>query len=165
MAWNAVIGILYYCLLPFGIVLRFLLSLLAPVLHLVHYVLSALFLPTRFLGKFETIYIYLGVAAVIGLLAGFLLHITSSILTSLFNLNSPSKKTQRTTDSMNVPRKQKNLENSWSGVGDSTYQDTMRIDDSVQNKYVDWLEKDTRRHRDQGLLTQIILEEEDDSEY
>lgn len=34
----------------------------------------------------------------------------------------------------------------------------------MEKKYAEWLEKDVGKHREDGLLGQTILEEDDDSE-
>jgi len=167
MVWLAIVGILYYLLLPFKIAVLSLLSILAPVLHLGHYVLSVLVLPLRLLGNFETIYIYLGVAAVIGLLAGFLLHITSSMFVSILNLKPSPEEKGPPVASVYAVKRQKALEDAWLNARKPGHQEVSENESpSAQKRYADWLEKDTRRRReDQGLLNQIILEEDDDSEY
>lgn len=54
MTWLSVLGsVLYYLSLPFKIIFDWLLVALAPVLHLGHYLLSALLFPLRILAKFE----------------------------------------------------------------------------------------------------------------
>jgi hypothetical protein len=184
MAWLSILGsILYYLSLPFAIIFttiyNWLIIGLAPILHLGHYLLSGLLLPLKLIAKFEvgptfflyivadsskTLYIYLGVAAVIGLLTGFLLHISSSILVSLFNLNPAPEETTQSAASVRAARETKKLEQAWQS---STFKSerAWKAESSRDSKYAEWLETDLgKRREDQGLFRQTILEEEDDSE-
>lgn len=54
MAWLSAIGVFFlYLLLPFIVLLRWLLLALAPLLHLGGYIFSGMIFPLRFLAKFE----------------------------------------------------------------------------------------------------------------
>lgn len=63
-------------------------------------------------------------------------------------------------------KKRKALGEAWLNARDPLDQKTLGIEStSAQKKYAEWLSRDTRRRReDPGLLAQIILEEDDDSE-
>jgi len=50
---NVVYLIVYYILLPFTILFRWLLIALSPLVHLGHYMISAFLLPLRLVAKFE----------------------------------------------------------------------------------------------------------------
>jgi len=155
--WVSTIGtILYYISLPITIIFRWTLIALAPILHLAHYALLGLLLPVRLLAKFETLYIFLGVAALIGLITGSILHVQSSVLVSLFNLDSkPEERTPLR--SLKERRELKEKADSSSG-GELKW----KVDPSVERKYSEWLEK--KQEDDRGLFTQTIIEEDDDSE-
>ncbi|KAH8598025.1 hypothetical protein B0O99DRAFT_684084 [Bisporella sp. PMI_857] len=108
---------------------------------------------------FVTIYIYLGVAAIIGLVTGSILHISSTILVSLFNLASSPAANR-------VPllsREQVNLEEAWSN---SSYtRDGTRSGAFLEKRFAEWQKKDGGPQRDDGsLFAQTILEEDDDSD-
>lgn len=135
---------------------------LAPVVHLGSYILSGILLPLTLLAKLETLYIYLGVAAVIGLISGSILHLSSTVLISLFNLAPGPEETGRTAASVRAAREQKKLEDAWRSS--SSKGDRKVADSSLEKRYTEWLEKDTGKRRDDGLLGQTILEEDDDSE-
>jgi hypothetical protein len=176
MTWLSVLGsVLYYLSLPFTIIFDWILVALAPVLHMGQYLLSAFLFPLRLLSKFEvgknilfsctlligheTLYIYLGVAAVIGLLTGSILHISSSILVSVFNLTPAPEETGRSAASVRAAReKKKKLEQAWQSSTTRTERGKLKEDPSMEKKFSEWLETD------QGLLSQTILEEDDDSE-
>ncbi|CZR58916.1 uncharacterized protein PAC_08808 [Phialocephala subalpina] len=164
MTWLSVAGsILYYCSLPITTLFSWLLIPLAPLLYLCHYIAAGCLLPFALLAKFETLYIYLGVAAVIGLVTGSVLHLSSTVLVSLFDLTPTPEEKGRTAASVRAAREKK-LEQVWQ---DSQVKDE---DGNWKNgismeKYVEWLEKNaTQRGDDHGLLGLTILEEEDDSE-
>lgn len=169
MTWLSVTGsIFYYLSVPFTTVfswvLGWVLTALAPLIHLGHYFVSGFLLPLKLLAKFETLYIYLGVAAIIGLVTGSILHLSSTVLISLFNLTPTPEETGRSAASVRAAREQKKLEDAWqssSSMGEAR----LRADPLVEKKYAEWLEKDVGKRREgDGLLGQTILEEEDDSE-
>jgi hypothetical protein len=175
MTWLSVLGsVLYYLSLPFTITFDWILVALAPVLHTGQYLLSAFLFPLRLLAKFEvgknilfyctlligheTLYIYLGVAAVIGLLTGSILHISSSILVSVFNMTPAPEETGRSAASVRAAREKKKLEQAWQSSTTRIERGKLKEDPSMEKKFSDWLETE------QGLLSQTILEEDDDSE-
>ncbi|KAE9374503.1 hypothetical protein N431DRAFT_334970 [Stipitochalara longipes BDJ] len=163
MTWLLVLSsVIYYISLPFTTVLitiyDWIIIALAPALHLGHYIFSGLLLPLTLLAKFETLYIFLGVAAVIGFLTGFILHMFSSILVSIFNLTPTPGETRRSTASVRAAREEKRLEQAWQSSTVKTERGNWKEDPSTEKKYSEWLETD------QGLLRQTILEEDDDSE-
>jgi len=105
----------------------------------------------------QTLYIYLGVAVIVGLITGSILHLSSSVLVSLFNLSSNPEQSGRTAASIRAARAQKKRDSQ--GFG------SMReIDPSIEKKYARWLEKNGGGREEQGLLGQTIIEEDDDSE-
>jgi hypothetical protein len=105
---------------------------------------------------YKTLYIYLGVAAVIGLLTGSILHISSSLLVSIFNLTPTPEETGRSAASVRAAREKKQLEQAWQSSRTKT--ERWKEEPSTEKKFSEWLETD------QGLLSQTILEEDDDSE-
>jgi hypothetical protein len=111
------------------------------------------------------LYIYLGVAAVIGLITGSILHISSSVLISLLRLTpTPEERPLRSVAAVRAAREQKKLENAWRSSTIKGEQGKWRGEASMDQKYVEWLEKDVGKRREEGLLGQTILEEDDDSE-
>lgn len=185
MSWLSVLGsILYYFSLPFTKLFATLFNwfgiVLAPVLHLGNYMLFGLVLPMKLLAKFEvlsrvfllkvadylkTLYIFLGVAAVIGLLAGSMLHISSSILVSLFNLAPTPEETGRSAASVRAAREKKKLEQAWQSSTIKSERAGLKVEPSTDKKYAEWIEADLDQRREgQGLFGQTILEEDDDSD-
>jgi hypothetical protein len=60
-------------------------------------------------------------------------------------------------------RENKKLEDAWQSSS-SRGEAKLRADPAMEKKYAEWLEKDAGKRREDGLLGQTILEEEDDSE-
>jgi len=160
--WLSMIGsTFYYLSLPitfiFSLLLAILETTLAPLLHLGSSLFSALLLPLRVLARFETLIIFLGSAILVGLITGSILHISSSMLASLFKLTSSPEDTGRSLASVHATQEQKNR---------NSKQDSLKwkVDPSVEKRYAEWLEKDGDRKGDQqGLLGRTIIEEDDDS--
>jgi hypothetical protein len=182
MTWLSVIGsISYYLLLPISTLLGWLLVALAPVLHLGGYLFSACLLPLRVLAKLEvflsilflvdsfanilqTLYIYLGVAAVIGLITGSILHLSSTLLVSLFKLTPIPEEKGRSAVSVRVSKEQKKLEEAWQSSSLKSNPSRLGGTNSLGNDYAEWLEKDAAKRREDELFKQTILEEDDDSD-
>jgi len=166
MAWfTIVISIFSYISLPIKLLFRALLVLLAPVLHLGSYVFTGFMLPLRLLAKFETLYIYLGVAAVIGVITGSLLHILSTVLISMFGVAAVPEDTGRTAASIRAAREQKKLEGAWESSISTSESARLKNDPSIRKQQTEWLESElSKRRENQHLLGQTIIEEDDDSE-
>lgn len=59
---------------------------LAPFVHLFKFAYQLSLLPLESLAKFESLYIFFSIAALVGILSGFTLYLTSSLLSSLIDL-------------------------------------------------------------------------------
>jgi len=166
MTWVSVLNsIFYYVLLPVVAFFRSLLVVLAPLLHLGNHLLSGLLLPLRLLAKLETLYIYLGVAAVIGLVTGSILHLTSTVLVELFNLVPTAEDKRRSIASVRDSREQIKLEEVWQNSSLRGIQGGSKAQALPGKDYAEWLDKSSGKRRDnQRLVKQTILEEDDDSE-
>ncbi|MCJ1307525.1 hypothetical protein MMC25_001171 [Agyrium rufum] len=88
---DVVLGTLYYILYPLlavgKAILRIASTLATPFVHVANSVIHILLWPWRFLGRFETLYIYFGVAIVIGLLTGACLHLIVRLGVFVLDLN------------------------------------------------------------------------------
>jgi len=166
--WTAVV---HYLVLPvtfivtfiFTFIYTFLLRLLAPATHLASYVLQALLLPLRFLAKFETLYIYFGVAALIGIITGSVLHFASRVLIDLLDLRPAPEENGRTAASVRRARVKK-LKEQWPDPSTVAQHNAARAE-FLKEEYADFLDKGHGRSRDgHGLMSQTILEEDDDSD-
>jgi hypothetical protein len=111
----------------------------------------------------QTIYIFLGVAAVIGLVAGSILHISSTVLISLFDLTPEPDERGWSIASVRAGKEKRKLEDA-SQSSSSRGETRSRSDSATDKKYAEWLEKDRGRRKEEGLFRQTILEEDDDSE-
>ena len=96
-------------------------------------------------------FIYLGVAAIIGLITGSVLHLSSSLLVSVFNLTATSEETGRSAASVRAAHEQKKLEQAWDRIPTNNEKGDLRSDPEME-KFAEWLEKG-----DQGVLGQTIL--------
>ena len=182
MSWLSALGAaLSYITLPIRILGAWIISLfivlIGPVVHLGDYIVSGLLLPIRLFAKLEvkghrtalkrtllniwqTLYIYLGVAAILGLITGSILHISSSLLISLFNLTAIRDDSLRSAASIRATRQTTKLQDALQATAGSFGGDTL-----VEKKYAEWLGKDLgSRGGHHGLLRQTIIEEDDDSE-
>jgi hypothetical protein len=116
----------------------------------------------------KTLYVFLGVAAVIGLLTGVTLYISSSVLVSIFNLTPDPEEKGHSAASFRAAREKKKkqqqqLEQEWQNSILKNEDSTWKSDGSME-KYAEWLEKGRGHRREDGLLGQTILEEDDDSD-
>ncbi|KAK0100999.1 hypothetical protein ONS95_013011 [Cadophora gregata] len=156
MTWLSVLEVtFYYVSLPITIIFRWIVACLTLVSNLAMYISSGFLLPLRFLAKFETMFIYLGVAAVIGLITGSILHLSSSLLDSVFNLTTAPEETGRSAASVRAAREQKKLEQAWDRIPTKSTKGDLRSDPEME-RFAEWLEKG-----DHGVLGQTILEEDD----
>jgi hypothetical protein len=105
------------------------------------------------------------VGALIGLLTGSLLHFSSSILTKALNIQALPEQSGRTAASVRATREKQRLEDAWqASTPIRSNQARARVEDTSRD-YSEYIEKDRgKRKEGQGLLSQTILEEEDDSE-
>lgn len=166
MSWvSAITTFFYYLLLPAATLLRWLFIALAPLFHLGTFIASGFLMPLSLLAKFETLYIYLGVAAVVGLVTGSILHISSTILVSLFNLTPTPEERGRSAASVRAAREQQKLEEAWQSTSFKSDQGRLGFDSSLEKHYAEWVDNESgKRREDQKLFKQTILEEEDDSD-
>ncbi len=87
------------------------------------------------------------------------------MLTTLFHLHPVPEEKGRTAASVRAARERKRLEDAWqSSTPVRGTQGSTRLDEQSKD-YAEYLDKDRGRRREgQGLLSQTILEEDDDSE-
>lgn len=114
----------------------------------------------------QTIIIYLCFAALIGTVTGFVLHFSSNILISLLNLkNVPESEGKgRTAASVRAAREQRVLEKAWQNSSVTSQSAKQADSDSLEERYAQWLEKDSSNSKKNlGLFGQTILEEDDSS--
>ncbi|KAI9847807.1 MAG: hypothetical protein M1837_001700 [Sclerophora amabilis] len=178
----------YLFLLPILTVVDWFLLGLSPALHLLHYAWHALYIPLSFVGRFETLYIYLGVAALVGIITGSILHLTSTALISALNLKTTGPIARRSRIIRRRPRRPLSRGKvPVRRIVPARYQPSQLqprprpalpsgtrraikmeggMDRPLKKEEVDtdWLRPGRRSRRTEGLLSQTILEEEDDSD-
>ena len=184
-----ILNILSWVALPLALLFRLLLStiltVLAPLLYLGHFILSAFSYPFQIIPKFEvrdmsfrcihrklifeskTLYIFVGVAVIVGAVTGTSLHFVSTSLISIFNLENPPLPLSKYEDSNNG----QSLDGNEGKEGDSIEanrrinNDTTR-DISLEGRRLadwDWVKQEQERGRN-GMIPNTILEEDDSSE-
>lgn len=110
---------------------------------------------------YQTLYIFLGVAAVIGVTTGSIIHITSTILASMLNLVAIPAESGRTAASVRADRENRKLEQAWQSPANKTEQEKWGSDNSME-RYTEWVEKGAGQRREgQSVLGNTILEEDD----
>ncbi|RWQ92861.1 hypothetical protein C8Q69DRAFT_73362 [Paecilomyces variotii] len=181
MEWlELALAILVCIFYPIFWLVRSLVSLLGilatPFLHIASNVLRVAFLPLRILSRFESIFIFFGVASLIGITAGLVLHLTSKLVVRVLHLSQePSPPTPHV---RKHPRSSKDhLDEFASAPGkslpfiedtqSSAYPETRGAPPSDAaaklsgNYYPRW-SKGTRGQSSRGLFSTTILEEDDD---
>ncbi|KAF2114911.1 hypothetical protein BDV96DRAFT_646778 [Lophiotrema nucula] len=135
---------LAFILSPFWNIAQF---ILLPFTSLAQAILGILLLPFKIqlLDRVETIYIYLGIAGLIGCLTGGILHLTFNTLSSALNIDSPAgpkaRTPGRTAAQYRMERRKK--------------KGTETLDQSSSPSVL------RAGPRQRGLLAQTIIEEED----
>ncbi|KAI4131180.1 MAG: hypothetical protein LQ338_001385 [Usnochroma carphineum] len=140
-----------------------LVAVAAPFLHLAHYLLHGCMWPLRFLAKFETLYIFVGAALLVGVVTGATLHYASAFLIALMNLESQPEEEPRgrTMASYRAERKDK-LQHETRPPPRPPVSTSPRIESTFKDKFSNFRERDTYSER--SLLTSTILEEDDSSD-
>ncbi|KXT04855.1 hypothetical protein AC578_3422 [Pseudocercospora eumusae] len=80
--WIAILFLLNMLYLPIRLLLQ-------PLVHFARFTLLLAAMPFHVAARFETLYIYLGVAAIVGLLGGVIVACVYSILYNFFDLETP----------------------------------------------------------------------------
>jgi hypothetical protein len=101
------------------------------------------------------------VAALIGLITGSILHLSSAVLVSVLSLNSTHEERELNNVSLHSTERA-NLEKSGWNSRPTEHREHLIPDDSLEKKYAEWLEKARGKNKkDQSLFGQTILEEDD----
>ncbi|KAI4140711.1 MAG: hypothetical protein L6R39_005683 [Caloplaca ligustica] len=163
----------FYSFYPIFLVLKFLGLLLfavsAPFLRLAQYSIQVCMWPLRFLAKFEvrkylTLYIFVGVGLLVGIMTGATLHYASTFLIAFMDLESQPEEQPRgrTMASYRAGRRykiqQKNRAPPMPPVATSP-----RVESTFKDEFANLRERDTLSKR-RSLLASTILEEDDSSE-
>jgi hypothetical protein len=105
------------------------------------------------------------VAALIGLLTGSFLHFSSNMLTQALNLRVSPEQPNRTAASVRAAREKKRLEDAWQASTPFRSGHVRARVEETSKDYSEYIEKERGKWKEgQGLLSQTILEEEDDSD-
>ncbi|MCJ1282999.1 hypothetical protein MMC26_002326 [Xylographa opegraphella] len=156
--------VLYYIGLPVIIILRLLSAVLifvaAPVLHVADYLIHGALWPMP--DHLQTLYIYFGVAALVGICTAAVLHYSMTFLVRNLGIDRIAEERGRTLSSYRAEktaREAEKLRQTLPKVGFKR----IRLDSGVKEEYSDW-RKPGKGFGIKGLLSTTILEEEDSSE-
>jgi len=156
---------LYYITYPIFFLLRWLLAILivitAPFLHLAQYVLHACVWPWHQLARFETLYIFFGVATLVGLLTGTALYYCSGFIVATLRLDKLPEYQGRTLTSYRAEKRAKEARKP--RIHTPKVSAPPRPGGALKDEYAEWLSQD-KGEGNKGLLSTTILEEEDSSE-
>ncbi|KAG9232452.1 hypothetical protein BJ875DRAFT_78325 [Amylocarpus encephaloides] len=164
MTWLTTISnVLSYFFLPLKLFFQGLLILLSPVKCLGSYVVAGALLPLGIFAKFETLYIYLGVAAIVGLATGSILHFSSTALVSFLHMIPSPQQRGQTAVSVRPNREEQQSDDAPNTSESSNNTDALATQALPAIRIqASWLELNrSRRRQKQGLLSQTILEEDE----
>lgn len=110
----------------------------------------------------QTLYIYLGVAALIGLFTGSFLHFSSRILAEVLNLHTSHDESGRAVYSIRAGER-KRSKDIWKASAPIRVGRVRKKTEETSKDYPEYIEKDRGKRKDeQGLLSQTILEDSED---
>ncbi|KAB2576488.1 hypothetical protein BFW01_g2868 [Lasiodiplodia theobromae] len=141
---SAILSVLFAVLSRLYNALQF---VLLPFIYLAHFAWRAVVFPFVMLAKLETLYVYLGVAGIVGVTTGGILYFSFSVLKSAFNLDSPEEFSGATAAEYRAARRKKKAAQRNAGA-------PMPMDSSSQLREIP-------RSKRRDLLAQTILEEDD----
>ncbi|KAM0343288.1 hypothetical protein ACHAPU_008738 [Fusarium lateritium] len=137
-------------LIPLSLIANVLLTVFAPALYLFSYAVAGVRSVWAFFASLEPLYTFFGAAAGVGILVGIALAIFSSLITSYLGMQNEDPTSKRPASKEDLLETRSRRDSQSSG----TELDWQWLDSSSQ-----------RRRPAGGLLSQTILEEDDDSEY
>ncbi|MCJ1434111.1 hypothetical protein MMC27_003477 [Xylographa pallens] len=158
--------VLYYIGFPVIIIVRLLLAAVifvaAPILHVAHYLLHGVLWPIRQLARLETLYIYFGVAALVGICTAAILHYSMTFVIKNLRIDGSGEERGRTLSSYRAEKTERQAEKIRQTLPKVGLK-PKRLDTGVKEEYSKWLKQD-KGFATKGLLSTTILEEEDSSE-
>jgi len=158
--------VLYYIGLPVIIIVRLLWAALifvsAPVRHVAQYLTHGVIWPLRQLGRLETLYIYFGVAALVGICTAAILHYCMTFMVRSLGIDRIAEERGRTLSSYRAEKTERQAEKIRQTLPKIGLKPT-RLDTGLKEEYSDWLKQD-KGFGTKGLLSTTILEEDDSSE-
>ncbi|MCJ1448002.1 MAG: hypothetical protein MMC23_008515 [Stictis urceolatum] len=159
-------ALLYYISWPFvwivQLVWTILSTVVAPLVILVRYVLHGLVWPFQFLARFETLYIYFGVALLVGVLVGACIHYLASLVISVLGIDKASELGSRRMKPHIVEGSPKEFSRRKARLDASTGLNA-RLARVPLPERSDWLQLDKSSLKSPSLLMSSTILEEDDS--
>ena len=112
----------------------------------------------------QTLYIFFGVAVLVGTVTGTGLHYASEFIAPLLNIDSRAEERQvRSVAEYRAKRKEKR-EEARSPVLPEIRLSQPKPDDAMRKEYSEWLKQNKGARRKKGGIPSTILEEDDSSE-
>ncbi|KXT10769.1 hypothetical protein AC579_2318 [Pseudocercospora musae] len=129
----------------------------APLVYLARFMLALAATPFHVLARFETLYIYLGVAAIVGLLAGVIVAAVYSILYNFFHLDTPPEPVSlRTAKEYRQEKQKQKLDSAQSSLSSPRLLSPAALSSGYAS-----LSDVARKGSKRSLLATAIMEEED----
>ncbi|KAK3673649.1 hypothetical protein LTR78_006554 [Recurvomyces mirabilis] len=158
--------VVYYVLLYLAIAILFLAKilytpvgwLLQPIIYMGQFLLIVLWTPFRLLAKLETLYIYLGVAAVVGLAIGAVMRYLYGSLSGVLHLDTPPARSAKEYRQAKRREKEKTAASFYPPLHASP-QSTSPTQPS--QAYYSTSDAALKSRHGKGLLNQTIMEEMD----
>ncbi|KAL9129130.1 MAG: hypothetical protein Q9217_002340 [Psora testacea] len=145
-----------------------LLTVITPILRLGHSFAYAFWYPLYMLRKFETLFVFLGVALIVGALTGTSLHYISDFTISILHLKADPQQEERGRSLAKYRANKRELKEQDAPLRKLIRKNkiTPQDDGVLLNELKDWewLAKEERGRPRNGLIPNTILEEEDSSE-
>ncbi len=113
----------------------------------------------------QTLYIFIGVAVVVGVVTGVTIHGVSKVAIALFGLDRPLEKPWgKASDLLRPDHKGKKVRKD--PVGD-LIRESIEVKSKpppINDEMLDWIKREQGRERNSGMIPNTILEEDDSSE-
>ena len=175
----------YYVLYPLIILLRIIVAIVlflaAPIIHLGYSMLYACYWSFQFLARFEvsgemlvsnirllkarkTLYVYFGVAVLVGVLTGTSLHYASKYVRTTLQIESHFEKSHRGLAGYRDARRKRVEGRIQPSASVVIKIHQPKIGGGLEDEYDDWLKQDKTRQNRKGAIPSTILEEDDSSD-
>ena len=113
----------------------------------------------------QTLYVFIGVAVVVGAVAGVTIYGASMFATAVFGLDNPLEKPRgRTLELGRADNDRKRLKEDPSGDFLHESVEVLNKPPPMKDEMLDWIKREQGRGRNNGMIPNTILEEEDSSE-
>ncbi|KAK3069653.1 hypothetical protein LTR53_011833 [Teratosphaeriaceae sp. CCFEE 6253] len=134
--------------------------LLQPLVHFGRFLLACLIAPLHLLARFETVYIYLGVAALVGVSIGLVIRYLNGVLSGILRLrNAPSRPPARTAKEYREAKRRQQAKEEAPRMTSGALPPKAASPTQLSPTYLSMSDSSRNFMRGRGLLNQTIAEE------